>query len=246
MHNCVLVGDHRLLVSDSWNHCVRELDLKSMQVTTIAGTGSVGFTGDGGPATSAQFNFLMCVATNPSQTILHLTDLKNYRVRDMNLASGVVTTVAGNGKKGVPQNGRPASEASLVDPRAAASDASGNLYVLERNGHALRVVRPDGTIETVAGDGKKGFRDGAALQAQFGSPKHLCCDPTGTVFIADDENRAIRKYDPTSGQVTTVLGRGVGDLRIQLLHPHGVRWYAGRLYVVDTGNHRILRIQLTN
>jgi streptogramin lyase len=96
----------------------------------------------------------------------------------------------------------------------------------------------------VAGTGARGFRDGKALRAQFGSPKHICCDPNGNVYIADDVNGAVRKYDPRTGQLSTLLGRGIGDLRITLEHPHGVRWHAGWLYVVDTGHGRILRLRI--
>jgi streptogramin lyase len=80
------------------------------------------------------------------------------------------------------------------------------------------------------------------LKARFGSPKHICCDLAGNVYIADDLNKAVRKYDPETGQVSTVLGRGFGDPKITLERPHGVRWYHERLYVVDTGHNRILRI----
>jgi streptogramin lyase len=160
----------------------------------------------------------------------------------MDLESGQVRTVAGNGTKGAPADGEAADKSPLVDPRAVASDSQGNQYILERGGHALRVVRPDGTIHTVAGTGEKGFRDGEGLQAQFGSPKHICCDPDDKVYIADDLNGAVRQYDPETGQVSTILGRGFGDARITLEHPHGVRWHSGSLYVVDTGHNRILRV----
>ena len=161
----------------------------------------------------------------------------------MNLQTGRIRTVAGNGKKGIPKDGALAVKSPLVDPRAAASDAAGNLYILERGGNALRVVRSGGAIHTVAGTGKKGYRDGGALQALFGSPKHLCCDPGGNIYIADDANKAIRKYSPETGRVSTVLGRGFGDSKIRLSRAHGVRWHKGHLYVVDTGHNRILRIQ---
>ena len=241
-HNCVVTG-RKLLVADSWNHCVREVDLDSLVVRTLAGTGAEGFSGDGGPARRATFNFVMCIALDPAEQTLHITDLKNRCVRDLDLESGRVVTVAGNGQKGVPADGGAAIDSPLVDPRAAASDAQGNLYVLERGGHALRVVRPDGTLHTVAGNGEKGFRDGDARDARFGSPKHLCCDPAGKVYIADDLNGAIRCYDPATRRVSTVLGRGIGDPRITLEHPHGVRWHSGWLYVVDTGHNRILRLR---
>lgn len=201
-----------------------------------------GYSGDGGPADGATFNYVMCIELDPSKRVLHIADLKNSRIRNVDLTTGVVRTVAGNGKKGVPRDGDPAIASPLLDPRAVASDAAGNLCVLERNGHALRVVRSDGTIHTVAGNGKKGFRDGPALQAEFGSPKHICCDPAGNVYIADDLNGAIRKYDPRLGQVTTLLGQGHGDPRIRLDHPHGVRWHESTLHALDTGHNRIFRL----
>ncbi|MGB0599578.1 MAG: hypothetical protein ACPGLY_23080 [Rubripirellula sp.] len=245
-HNCVVAADDQLLISDSWNHGVRKVDLETLQTSTLAGTGQPGFSGDGGVAPAAMFNYVMCIALSADHKTLHLADLKNHRIRNVVLASGKVSTVAGNGQRGRPQDGSLATDAPLVDPRAVASDAKGNLYILERGGHALRVVKSDGTIHTLAGTGEKGFRDGEATQAQFGSPKHLCCDPSGNVYIADDQNRAIRKYAPKTGAVTTVLGRGHGDERVTLDRPHGVRWHDGALYVVDTGHNRILRLQLND
>ena len=185
----------------------------------------------------------MCITLDAKKQALHIADLKNRRIRNLDLESGIVTTVAGNGKKGTPKEGALATAGPLVDPRAVASDAAGNLYVLERGGHALRVVRGDGTIHTVAGTGKKGFQDGDAKQAQFGSPKHVCADPEGNIYIADDLNGAIRKYDPKTSQVTTVLGRGIGDKRIRLSHPHGVSVHEGVLYVIDSGNNRIMSLK---
>ena len=241
-HNCVVSSDDALLISDSWNHCVRRIELDTMQIETIAGTGEEGFSGDGGAAKEATFNFVMCIALNPARNVMHIADLKNRRIRNVDLKTGIVQTVCGNGRKGTPKNGSVATNSPLVDPRAVASDKAGNLYVLERGGHALRVVRSDGTVHTVAGTGKKGFKDGDALQAQFGSPKHICCDPQGNVYVADDLNGAIRKYDPKTGRVTTLLGKGHGDEKITLLHPHGVRWHKGVLYVVDTGNSRLMSL----
>ncbi len=242
-HNCVVTAADSLLISDSWNHCVRQVDLETLRVGTIAGTGASGFSGDKGPARSARFNYIMCIELSVDGKTLHLADLKNRRIRNMDLETGRVRTVAGNGKKGVPEDGAPAAKSPLVDPRAVSSDAGGRLYILERGGHALRVLGPKGEIHTVAGTGRRGFRDGEALKASFGSPKHICCDPTGNVYIADDANKAIRRFNPKTRRVSTVLGRGFGDSKIKLLRPHGVRWYQGHLYVVDTGHNRILRIK---
>ena len=243
MHNGAVTNDDQLLIADSWNHCVRKIDLASGKIDTIIGTGKEGFGGDGGQAGDATFNFVMCISLNRNKDVLHIIDLKNRRVRDVDLNSGLVSTVAGNGEKGVPKNGSKATQSPLVDPRAVASDANGNLYVLERGGNALRVVRSDGTIHTVAGTGEKGHQDGPALEATFGSPKHVCTDDDGRVYIADDQNGAIRRYDPKTKRVETILGRGKGDAKIRLLHPHGVCFHEGKLYVVDSGNHRILRVK---
>ena len=244
MHNCVISSTNELYISDSWNHCVRRINFKKDLVETVIGNGQPGFSGDGQLATKAEFDFIMCVSLSADGTTLHLTDLKNRRIRDVDLQTGVVITVAGNGEKGVPDDGAKAIDSPLVDPRAAASDSNHRLYILERGGHALRVVGPEGRIKTVAGTGVRGYRDGDAKTAQFGAPKHLCFDERQRVYIADDLNGAIRRYDPETEMVTTILGRGFGDPKIRLLHPHGVRVHRGILYVVDSGNDRILRMKI--
>lgn len=244
MHNCAVTTSGDLYISDSWNHCVRKIDAATGIVSTIAGTGAAGFSGDGGSATAATFDYTMCITLNPAETLMHIADLKNRRIRAVHLKDGTVSTIAGNGQRGVPKDGAKATDSPLVDPRAVAADSKGNVYILERGGNAIRVVRPDGTIETVAGNGKRGFVDGPALQAEFGSPKHLCVDDQDAVYVADDENKAIRKYDPATKMVTTILGEGHGDPKVRLLHPHGVCWQQGMLYVVDTSHNRILRMKL--
>jgi sugar lactone lactonase YvrE len=243
MHNCAVTPNGDLYIADSWNHCVRKVNAATGVISTIAGTGQKGFSGDGGPATAATFDFVMCITLNPTSDVLHIADLNNHRIRAVDLKSGLVTTVAGNGRKGVPKDGDVATQSPLVDPRAVAQDSKGNIWILERGGHAIRAVLPDGTIQTIAGTGTKGFTDGKGLTSQFGSPKHLCIDDADNVYIADDENAAIRRMDSQTREVTTVLGKGQGDARIRLSHPHGVTWENGWLYVVDMGNNRILRVK---
>ena len=243
MHNCAVSPTGDLFISDSLNHCIRRIDLKTGLISTIAGNGQKGFSGDGASAADATFDFLMCITLNPDHSVLHITYLSNRRIRAMDLKTGRIDCICGNGEKGVPVDGASATDSPLIDPRAAAADSQGNVYVLERGGHALRVVRPDGTVHTVAGTGKKGFADGPALSSSFNSPKHLCVDQHDNVLIADDQNVAVRKYDPQTKMVSTVLGRGHGDPVIKLSNPHGVCWHGGWLYVVDSSNNRILRIQ---
>ena len=184
----------------------------------------------------------MCVTLDPSAKALYLADLKNLRVRRVDLGTGEVSTIAGNGQKGIPTDGAVAVEGPLVDPRAVTIDSKGRVYVLERGGHALRRIDPDGRIRTVAGTGKPGWRDGPATDAQLNSPKHLCVDGADRVFIADDQNAAIRVYDPEAGTLQTVLGRGSGDPDVKLLHPHGVCVEGSELYVLDSGNNRLFRV----
>jgi DNA-binding beta-propeller fold protein YncE len=253
MHNLAVAANGDLYLADTWNNRVRKIDSKTGVITPLAGTGQKGFGGDGGLALKAQFGGVYCVALDPKGEYLYVADLDNRRIRAIDLKTNVVRTVAGNGQKGIPQDGATATEAPLVDPRAVAVDATGNVYVLERSGHALRVVSPDGKIRTVVGTGKAGAAGdgGDALKASLNGPKHLCVDAQGNVLIADAENHLIRKYVPKEGKIVRVAGTGKrgstgvgGDpLRAELSRPHGVFVHAtGAIYIVDSDNHRILKI----
>lgn len=254
MHSLAVAPNGDVYVADTWNNRVRKIETKTGTIHTIAGTGAKGFGGDGGPATKARFGGIYCLSLDAKGEKLYLADLDNRRIRVVNLRSGVVETVAGNGERGVPKDGTEARKAPLVDPRAVAVDPKGNVYILERSGHALRVVDAEGKIRTVAGNGKKGFRgdDGDALHAEFNGPKHLCVDGDGNVLIADTENHAIRKFLPREGKVVRVAGTGhMGRAGLngrpqdaELNRPHGVTIGPdGVLYISDSGNDRILRIE---
>ncbi len=238
MHNVAVTPAGDVYISDSWNFCVRKIDAKTGRIDTVVGTGKKGFGGDGGTLRKAKFTYIMCITMNATHDKIYIADIGNKRIRVADLKTGKVSTIAGNGRKGVPKDGAKATEAPLFDPRAVAPDSKGNVYVLERSGHALRVVRPNGQIYTVAGTGKKGRKDGPSKQATLGAPKHICVDDKDNVYIADEANDLIRKYDPKTGRISTVLGQG----RVKLDYPHGVTWEKGKLYVVDTGHNRILRI----
>tara|TARA_Y100001934_G_scaffold59931_1_gene74228 strand:+ start:151 stop:1173 length:1023 start_codon:yes stop_codon:yes gene_type:complete len=238
MHNVAVTPSGVIYISDSWNYCVRRIDDWSGPISTVVGTGKRGFGGDNGPLKKAKFSYIMCITMNDSNDKIYIADIQNRRIRVADMMANRVFTIAGNGKKGVPQDGVKAEEAPLFDPRAVAPDSKGNVYVLERGGHALRVVRPDGLIYTVAGTGKKGKKDGPGKLAELGAPKHICVDDEDNVYIADEANDLIRKYDASTGMVSTVLGHG----KVKLDYPHGVTWEKGKLYVVDTGHNRILRL----
>lgn len=242
-------------IADTWNHRVRKVDLKTGRVGAAFGTLEKGDSGDGGPASQARLGDIYCIAMNPQKTKVILTDLDNRKVRVVDLATGIISLAAGNGRKGVPKDGESAREAPLVDPRAAIADADGNLYVLERGGHALRIVDREGKIRTVVNvGGQRGDRDrdnGDARSAQLNGPKHLCLDRDGGVIIADTENHKIRKYSPNTGKIAVIAGTGrkgtagVGGppRQVELAQPHGVFVASnGDLYIVDSANDRILKI----
>jgi DNA-binding beta-propeller fold protein YncE len=253
MHSLAIAADGAIYLADTWNNKVRKLDPKSGTITTLAGTGAKGFGGDGGPADKALFGGIYCVALDPKGARLYLADLDNRRIRAIDLKTGTVATVAGNGEKGVPADGTDAVKAPLVDPRAVAVDAKGNVWVLERGGHALRVVDPSGKIRTVAGTGKAGAGlDSDARKAQLNGPKHLCIDLDGSVLIADTENHRILRYLPADGKIIHVAGtgkRGTAGVdgpptKAELNQPHGVYIHpSGTLYITDSNNNRVLKIE---
>ena len=251
-HSLALAPDDVIYISDTWKNRVQKFDLRTGAMTTVAGTGEKGFSGDGGPAKQAKFDGIHCVSLAGDN--LYLADLGNRRIRALNLKSGIVKTVAGNGEKGIPSDGSIAVEAPLVDPRAVIGDIKGNIYILERSGNALRVVDPQGRIRTLAGTGAKGFSGdgGDAKLATFNGPKHLCFDRDGNIVIADTENHAIRKYIGKDGTIVRVAGSGkkgaaglnVSPLEVELNQPHGVYAHRdGTLYISDSSNDRILRVE---
>ena len=249
-HSLAIAANGDLFVADTWNNRVRKIDARTGVIATVAGTGVKDFSGDGGPANQAKFGGIYCVAFDPKRERLYMADLDNRRIRVLELATGVVTTVAGNGKQGVPADAADAKTAPLVDPRAVAVDAKGNVYILERGGHALRVVDPAGKIRTLAGTGKAGTSLNPRLPCLNG-PKHLCIDRDGNVVIADTENHRILRYAPADGKLVHVAGigkKGAAGLdgppeRIELNQPHGVAVDPqGTLFIADSSNNRVLKI----
>ena len=240
MHNVAIDAQGRCLLSDHLNTRIRVYDPKTQTVDTYSG-GKSGFAGDGGPIAKALYAQVICVTFNGARDKLLVADIKNRRIRLLDLKADTVTTIAGNGKRGVPKDGALATESPLIDPRAADFAPDGSVYFLERGGHALRHIDKQGRITTLAG-GHKSKKDGEALKAGMNGPKHLDVGPDGLVYIADDVNNLIRVYDPKAKTLTAIMGDGVAG--VHLRRPHGVTVHEGYLYVADSYNHRILRIKI--
>jgi sugar lactone lactonase YvrE len=243
-HGLVIGPGEVMYIADTLNHRIRKVDLKTGVISTFAGTGTAGFSGDGGPAAKAAFNGVFAIALNPPGDKLYIADLSNRRIRMIVLKTGIVTSIAGNGTDGIPSDGAAAAESPLQDPRAVAADSQGNVYILERRGNALRVVDKHGKIRTVIKPG--------SISPNMNGPKHLCVDKKGNVIIADAENHLIRKYSPRDGSTVTIAGTGQkgdhiepGDpLKTQLNRPHGVFVHSsGDLYITDSYNHRIVKMR---
>jgi len=193
-----------LYLSDTDNNRVRMISTNGI-ITTLAGTGVAGFSGDGGPATAAQLNLPYGLAADLAGN-LYVADLGNDRVRRIG-PDGVITTVAGNGNQGSSGDGGAATDAQLLTPRNVAVDAAGNLYFSEFDGHRVRKVTPAGIISTVAGTGVAGFSgDGfPAVNAQLDFPAGLAVDRLGALYIADSQNNRVRKI-LAGGIISTVVG----------------------------------------
>lgn len=241
IHNLVRTKEGRIYISDTRANYVRMIDEKTGEDTIVAGTGKAGYNGDGIPATEAHLNDPISISLSPDEKRLFIADIRNRRVRFIDLNTGIIHTLAGNGTTGVPTEGLIAVESPLVDPRGMAEDSEGNIYILSRRGHALRVVRPNGRIYTAAGTGEAHATNGPAMKSGFKGPKHLCIDTDDTVVIADAENHLIRRYDPTTQMVSTLLDQGHDGF--PLARPHGVWITQDRiLYICDSYNNHILKL----
>ncbi|MFE7296262.1 RICIN domain-containing protein [Streptomyces sp. NPDC057579] len=236
-------------ITDAGNHRIRKITADGT-ISTVAGTGIAGFSGDGGLATAARLNLPLGVAVD-STGVLYIAEYNNHRVRKIT-ADGTISTVAGNGTAGSKGDGGPAASAQLNRPFAVAVDGAGDFYIADAHNHRVRKVVADGTISTVAGTGTAGFSgdDGPAASAQLNLPLGVVVDSAGTLYIADHANHRVRKVT-ADGTISTVAGTGTagfsGDdgpaASAQLNKPLGLAVdCVDTLYVADYDNHRIRKI----
>ena len=285
--------DSSLVFSDTFNHVLRRIDAVTGLISTIAGTGEKGSSGDGGPATRATLNEPYGVvadgtgrvffadrlngrvraigtdgvistvagdgagvssgdgglatraglvepnglAVAPDGSALYIADVAGHRVRVIDLTTGVIDTFAGSGEGRHDGDGGPAREAAIFGARAVAFAPDGSLYVMERQGSCIRRIR-DGVIETVAGTGGRGYAGdgGDARHAVFDRPKEMAVDRFGNVFVVDTENHAIRMIDAGTWVVTTIAAG--------LARPHGAVVAAdGSVLVGDSEHHQVVRLR---
>ena len=217
------------------------------------GTGEYGFGGDGGPAAEAQLGGPSGVAVDGAGNV-YIADRETHRIRKVD-STGTITTIAGTGEYGFGGDGGPAAEAQLGAPNGVAVDGAGNVYITDRDNGRIRKVDSTGTITTIAGSGEYGFGGdgGPAAEAQLSGPFGVAVDVAGNVYIADSFNNRIRKVDST-GTITTIAGTGErgfgGDggpaAGAQINLPYGVAVDgAGNLYIGDTENNRIRKVDST-
>jgi len=238
-----------LFIVERDNHTVRKLDRRTGIISTVAGTGLAGFSGDGGPGTKAQLRSPHSIAFS-RRGVLLICDVGNQRIRELNLKSGIIQTYAGTGEKKPTPDGAPLSGTPLNGPRTIDVDPDGQIYLALREGNAIYRIDPQAKrIFLVAGTGEQGYSgdNGPARHATFSGPKGIAYSRDEKLYVVDTENHAIRRIDLKSGVITTVLGTGVrGDgpepdpLTCKLNRPHGI--YVdkkGLVYIGDSEAHRI-------
>ena len=243
-----------LYIAERDNHVIRKVDAKTGTISTFAGTGSPGFSGDGGLASNAQLRAPHSIAVDPSRRFLLICDIGNHRIRRIEFTTGVISTFGGTGDRRPTPDGAPLNGAPLNGPRTFAFDSAGDLYLALREGN--EIYRVDGkslSLHHVAGTGEQGYSGdgGPARLARLGGPKGLAWS-RDSLYVADTENHVIREIELKTGIIRTVLGTGQrGDgpepdpLRCALARPHGVLVDSqGVLYVGDSEAHRIRTVSL--
>ena len=239
-------------IADTDNNAIRKVAAATGVITTVAGNGSPGSTGDGGPATGARLKAPEDIFIDASSNI-YIADTGNHEIRKVAAATGIITTVAGNGSPGNTGDGGAATAARLNSPRGIVLAANGDMYIGDRSNNKIRkVIALTGIIITYAGTGTAGYSgDGAAaLLATINRPQGLHLASNGDLYVADAGNNAIRKVSAL-GIITTFAGTGTagfsGDggaaTAARLNAPEATHLsVSGELYIADTGNHRIRKV----
>lgn len=241
-----------LYFADADNNVVRRITPDGT-ISTVAGNGDSGFSGDGGPARLAALSFPLAVAVDTGGN-LYICDNVNARIRKVNTATGVITTIAGNGTNRTSGDGGLAIDAGLNNPQSIDLDSAGNIYIAESGSHRIRKITvSDGRIQTVVGIGAAGFGGdgGPAIAAQLTTPNNIFVSRTGNLLISDSGNNRIRLVTASDGVIQTVVGNGLptftGDggpaVNAAVNWPTAAIYdQVGNMYIADRGNQRVRRV----
>ncbi len=250
-------SSHRVYIPEDTR--LRVMDPNSGVISTFAGNGAAGASGDGGPAAKARLGRYTLTAAFDAAGNLYIADPANNRIRKVSAGTGIITTVAGTGVSGAAGDGGPATAATLSFPTGVQLDAAGNIYIADSNNHRIRKITA-GVITTIAGasttNNAGGFTGdgGTAVQAQLHTPSGIAFDTSGNLYIADTGNHRVRKVD-SAGVITTVAGSDTpnnsggfsGDggpaTKAQLNKPESVCFdSSGNMFIAETGGGRIRKV----
>ncbi|HLE38189.1 MAG TPA: HYR domain-containing protein, partial [Acidimicrobiia bacterium] len=246
-------GVGNVFIADYLNHRVRRVDAVTELISTIAGTGVAGFSGDGAAATSAQLFRPTGVGVDGGGNVF-IADYLNHRVRRVDAVTGFIDTIAGTGVDGFSGDGAAATDAQLNYPTGVAVDGAGNVFIGDTDNHRVRRVHAvTGFIDTIGGNGTAGFSGdgGVATSAKLNYPYGVAADGAGNVYIADYYNHRVRRVDAGTAFIDTFAGTGVagfsGDgaaaTSAQLNYPTGVAVDgAGNVFIADAHNDRIRKV----
>jgi len=249
-----------IFVAERDSHVVRYIDMQSGLISTAAGTGVSGYSGDGGPASQAQLAQPHSIALDRADNV-YICDIMNNRVRRIDSKTGTITTFAGTGEASPTPDDAPLNGTPVRGPRSIDIAPDGTMYLILREGNKVFTVDPSkGRLKRIAGTGDLGYAGdgGPALAAKFGAPGNPLNGPKGvtyaadgSLYISDTENHVIRRIDLAKGTISTVVGTGQrgdgpdGDpLTCKLARPHGVFIQNRTIYIGDSENHRIRALQV--
>jgi len=236
-------------IADMTNSAIRRVDAKTGIITTFAGTGEPGYSGDGGQANQAQLKQPHSIQFDPAGD-LYICDIGNNVIRKVDMKSGRISTFAGTGKPGATPEGAPVAGTPLKGPRSMDFDAAGNPWIVTREGNqVLKFDLKAGMIHVMAGSGKSGFtgNGGPAKEAALSGPKGIAIDKEGNAWLADTESHTVRMVNARTGHLEWIAGTGKkgngsdGDpFKCPMGRPHGIFVDAdGSVYIGDSESHKV-------
>jgi len=241
--------DGNYYLADMANHAIRKVDGKTGIITTFAGTGTAGYSGDGGPANKAQLKQPHSIQFDLAGD-LYICDIGNNVIRKVDMKTGNISTFAGTGKPGPTPDGSPIAGTPLKGPRSMDFDPQGNLWLATREGNQVfKFDLKEGKIHHIAGNGQKGFtgNGGPAKEASLFGPKGIALDAEGNAWLADTESHSVRMVEAKTGKLLLMAGTGQkgdgpdGDpLKCAMARLHGI--YVdrdGSVYIGDSEAHRV-------